>query len=104
MFSFQCPENGYIEDYEAMINGTLVEQMFTEIKGALPEDLRGNFECQKWWFLYHSFLIVFAFVDVIFVWIEWLFAVLKKVLLTNMPKENEEGAKEAFWISLSDQN
>ena len=50
MSSLQCPENGYIEDYEAMINGTLVEQIFTEIKGALSEDLRHNFECQKWWF------------------------------------------------------
>jgi len=66
----ECPENGYIEDYEAMINGTLVEQMFTEIKGALSEDLRGNFECQKWWFFYHPFLFVFALLDVIFVWIE----------------------------------
>jgi len=66
----ECPENGYIEDYEAMINGTVVEQIFTEIKGALPEDLRHNFECQKWWFLYNSFLIVFALLDVIFVWIE----------------------------------
>ena len=70
MSSLQCPENGYIEDYEAMINGTLVEQMFTEIKGALTEDLRRNFECQKWWFFYHPFLFVFALLDVIFVWIE----------------------------------